>query len=194
MKVCVYCGSSTDVDRKYFVLAEDVGVRIGTGGHSLVYGGGICGLMGAVASAASDAGADVIGVYPNYFTKLAPPYLDEAIVTRGLRDRKEIMADHSDAFLALPGGLGTLDELFDILAPKSLHVHTHPIVLLNHEGYYDKLLGVLDDIIDAGFMRTEHRKLWHAANDVDDAFDYLEHYEADFEVGDLWPVPPELEE
>ncbi len=175
MKITVFCSSSDHLEPKFVTLAETLGTTLGKRGDTLVFGGGRCGLMGAVARAARAAGCPrIIGVYPGYFTHLAEPACDEHITTDGLRDRMAIMEAHADAIIALPGGIGTLHEIFDQLAPQSLKRHSTPLVILSPDGFYDKLTALFDDLIDAGFMRPEHRALYHVAPTVENAFDHLD--------------------
>ena len=174
MNICVFCASSDLVDREYIDLAEDLGRRLGEREDTLVFGGGSCGLMGAVARAAKAAGSPrVVGIYPKYFDQLAEPACDEHIRTEGLRDRIALMETEADAFIALPGGIGTLHEVFDQLAPQSLDLHHTPIILLNHNGFYDKLLAMLDDLIAARFMQEHHRDLYFVADTVGAALEFL---------------------
>ena len=174
MRVCVFCSSSDGLDPRFYALAADLGQRLGQRGDTVVFGGGRIGMMGALARAAVAAGGRVIGVYPAYFTDLKEPAATEHVVTRDLAERKAYMTANADAFIVLPGGLGTLDELFDTLAPKSLKLHRKPVIVVNPDGFYDGLFAFLDDLLDRGFLRPEHRQLWQLVPNVDSALARLD--------------------
>jgi uncharacterized protein (TIGR00730 family) len=177
--VTVFCASSSVVDRKYFDAAREAGEKIAKRGWELVYGGGNIGLMGELSRAAREHGGKVIGVIPRAL--LDAGYGDreasELVVTEGLRDRKEIMDERGDAFLALPGGLGTLEEVLEVLTLKQLGYHRKPIVVLDLDGYYDPLWVQIQRGIDAGFIKPEFLDLWYPARHVDAAIRYIEEYE-----------------
>ena len=144
--VTVYCSSSRDVDQVYFEAARELGRGMAQRGWPLVYGGNDLGLMGALANATRDAGGKVIGVTPQFLVDegIADLRCDELIVTATMRERKAIMENRADAFVTLPGGLGTLEEIFEIIVGRVLGVHSKPIVLLNINGFYDPLLAMID--------------------------------------------------
>lgn len=158
-RICVYCGSSSGNDAAHTAAARNLGTTIGRSGSGLVYGGASVGLMGAVADAAIAAGAEVTGVLPRSLQEreLAHPALATLHVVESMHERKATMAELSDAFIALPGGLGTLEELFEILTWVQLGFHAKPIGVLNAGGYYDGLLAFLDHAVESGFVRSEHR-------------------------------------
>ncbi|MEU7902818.1 TIGR00730 family Rossman fold protein [Actinoplanes sp. NPDC049118] len=153
--VCVFCASSSDLDRRWLELATQLGKALGPRGHSLVSGGGRVGMMGAVADAARASGAHTLGVIPQSLVDLevADTAADELIVTTDMGARKNIMIDRSDAFITLPGGLGTLDELFEVWTTATLDLHHKPIVLLNTSGFYDGLLSWLGRLAETEFVR-----------------------------------------
>lgn len=159
--VCVFCGSQRGARLAYVDAAQRVGSALARAGFGLVYGGGRVGLMGAVADAALAAGGRVLGVIPEPLTlrELAHDGLSELIVVPGMHERKALMNARSDAFLALPGGVGTLEEFFEILTWAVLGLHAKPLGLLNVEGYYDPLLKLLDHAVAERFVRPEHRAL-----------------------------------
>ena len=159
--VCVYCGSRPGQDAAFAQAANTVGRLIGQSGGQLVYGGGRAGLMGIVADAALAAGATVVGVIPQALMEreLGHRGLTELHVVQTMHERKQMMAERSDAFLALPGGIGTLEELFEVWTWQQLGYHDKPVGLLNVAGYYDRLLRFLDETGRQGFVPTAQREL-----------------------------------
>ena len=152
--ICVYCGSRTGADEHFAAVAREVGQWIGTRGGQLVYGGGNAGLMGIVADATLDAGGTVVGVIPRALVEreLAKRECSELHVVDTMHDRKRMMAERAQAFLALPGGIGTFEELFEVWTWRQLGYHDKPIALLNAGGYYDGLLTFLQSSVAHGFM------------------------------------------
>ena len=161
LSLCVYCGSRPGQDAAFAQAASTVGRLIGQSGGQLVYGGGRAGLMGMVADAALAAGATVVGVIPQALMEreLGHRGLTELHVVQTMHERKQLMAERSDAFLALPGGIGTLEELFEVWTWQQLGYHDKPVGLLNVAGYYDRLLGFLDETGRQGFVPTAQREL-----------------------------------
>jgi uncharacterized protein (TIGR00730 family) len=159
--VCVYCGSRNGADPAFAQAARDLGTRIGMQGGQLVYGGGRAGLMGIVADAALAAGASVVGVIPTALVEreLGHQGLTELHVVETMHQRKQLMAERSDAFVALPGGIGTLEELFEVWTWRQLGYHDKPVGLLNVGGYYDRLLDFLDETVAKGFVPAAQRAL-----------------------------------
>jgi uncharacterized protein (TIGR00730 family) len=159
--LCVYCGSREGVLPAYAEAARAVGAEIGRRGWRLVYGGGRAGLMGTVADAALAAGAQVIGVIPRSLMEREVGHggLTELHVVETMHERKQMMAERSDAFLALPGGIGTFEELFEVWTWRQLGYHDKPVGLLNTAGYYDKLLAFVADMAEAGFVMPAQRSL-----------------------------------
>lgn len=152
-RVCVYCGSRDGDDPSYATAAEAVGAGIASRGMGLVYGAGDVGLMGRVATAAMTAGGDVLGVIPQHLMdrEIGKRDLSELIVVQTMHERKMIMFERSDAFVALPGGPGTLDELIELLTWRQLGLHDRPAHLLNLGGYWDPLITLLETTADRGF-------------------------------------------
>jgi uncharacterized protein (TIGR00730 family) len=175
--ICVYCSSSEGVSTDYFQAAEALGRSTAQRGYTLVFGGGEIGLMGALARAASANGGRVVGVIPKALAQLAYKRADEMIVTKDLRERKAVMADRSDAFVALPGGFGTLEELLEMLTLKQLSFHNKPLVLVNTNGFYDPLITLFEQIYARGFTKTIYRSLYHVAPGPGDALDYIDSYQ-----------------
>jgi uncharacterized protein (TIGR00730 family) len=163
--LCVFCGSSTGEPAIYAETARELGTLLGTRGMGLVYGGGHIGLMGVLADAVLSAGGPVIGVIPRSMVEreLAHEGLTKLQVVETMHQRKALMAKRADAFAALPGGVGTADEFFEIVTWRQLRLHAKPIGLLNVAGFFDPLLAWLDRTVQAGFLRLEHRGLIHVA-------------------------------
>ena len=159
--VCVYCGSRPGADPAFAQAARAIGSLIGQRGGQLVYGGGRAGLMGLVADAALGAGAKVVGVIPQALVEreLGHQGLTELHVVQTMHERKQLMAERSDAFLALPGGIGTLEELFEVWTWRQLGYHDKPVGLLNVASYYDRLLGFIDETGAQGFVPASQREL-----------------------------------
>jgi uncharacterized protein (TIGR00730 family) len=153
MNICVYCSSSNDIAPSYFDAARALGTALAQHGWPLVYGGGSVGLMGALAEAVHAAGGKVIGIIPQALLDREVGYLeaDELIVTTTMRERKRLMDERADAFVTLPGGFGTLEELLEIITLKQLHYHEKPIIIVNVNGFYDALLAQFAHIFEAGF-------------------------------------------
>ena len=168
MSLCVYCGSRQGELSAYSDAARAVGREIGRCGWQLVYGGGRAGLMGVVADAALDAGASVVGVIPHSLMdrELGHVGLTELHVVDTMHQRKTLMAERSDAFLALPGGIGTFEELFEVWTWRQLGYHDKPIGLLNVAGYYDTLLSFLQHSLGQGFMASAQSELLQVDTDA----------------------------
>ncbi|HJL16782.1 MAG TPA: TIGR00730 family Rossman fold protein [Sandaracinaceae bacterium LLY-WYZ-13_1] len=169
-RICVYCGSADGTRPDYRAAAERVGRTLARRGLGLVYGGASVGTMGAMADAALDAGGEVTGIIPRSLVdrEVAHPELTELHVVEGMHERKALMTALSDAFLTLPGGHGTLDELFECVTWKQLGLHDGPIGLWNVAGYWDPLLAMLARAGEEGFVRPAHRGLLIAGADLDD--------------------------
>jgi uncharacterized protein (TIGR00730 family) len=176
MRVCVFCGSSRGATPAYAAAATDLGTTLAAKGIGLVYGGGDVGLMGVVADAALAAGGTVTGVIPEALVakEIAHAGLTELRVTGSMHERKALMADLADGFIALPGGLGTFDELCEILTWGQLGLHAKPVVLLDVDGFWAPFGARLDGAVAAGFLRPSHRDLAHVAASVGEALARLE--------------------
>ena len=173
--LCVYCSSSVTIDPSYVGLATAVGERLAAGGHSLVSGGGRVSMMGAVARAARSGGARTVGVIPAQLVSIevADADADELIVVETMRERKRVMDVRSDAFLALPGGIGTLEELFETWTSLSLDMHGKPVAVLDPDGFYEPLWTWLDALIARGFVRRAALDQLHRTRTLDEAFAVL---------------------
>ena len=159
--ICVYCGASARVGDVYKNMAARMGTLIAASGYGLVYGGGKSGLMGIVADAVLAGGGPAIGIIPAMLRQREVQHtgLTELVVVDSMHVRKQMMVDRSDAFVILPGGLGTLDEMFEGLTWKQLGIHGKPVVLVNFNGYWDPVITVMDRMTEEGFMRLEDRDM-----------------------------------
>jgi hypothetical protein len=177
--VTVFCGSSDLVDGKYFAAARELGEKLAKRGWRLVYGGGSVGLMGELSRAVLAHGGQVTGIIPQALLDLGvgDTGVTELIVTKGLRDRKAAMDERGDAFVALPGGLGTLEEVLEVMTLKQLGYHVKAICVLDLDGYFDPLWRQIQSGIDEGFIKAEFLDLWYPAPDIDALLRYLESYE-----------------
>lgn len=177
--VCVYCSSSDHVSPAFFSVAQELGEAIVGNGYRFIYGGGDIGLMGAIARSVHKHGGHVVGVIPEFLRQPGICYelSDELIVTADMRERKAVMEARADAFIALPGGFGTLEEMLEIITLKQLRVHNKPIVFLNTNGFYNGLNEVFEHIFENKFAKQHYRDLYHFAEGVADAVAYIEGYE-----------------
>jgi len=177
MHICVYCSSSSAVDDTYRLAAEELGRLLGERGHVLVYGGGNPGLMGSLASAASGAGGRISGLIPRMLAEhgLAFEDADEIHVTETMAERKATMESLSEAFIALPGGFGTLEELLQVLTLKQLGYLDAPVAILNTADVYGHLLAHMEHLYQERFAKEAYRSLYYVANDPSEALDHVEN-------------------
>ena len=173
--VCVFCGSSFGDDPAFRVAAEAIGSGIARMGYSLVFGGGGLGLMGVVAKAALDGGSEIQGIMPGFLQALEPGVSpqEKLIVTPHMQERKNLMLQMSDAFLILPGGLGTFDEFFEVATEAQLGVHAKPIIVVNVSGYFDGLDALLHATVKKGFAKQKVLKLYYLADGAEAALEIL---------------------
>ena len=174
--VCVFCASAEGGSWEYMEQARLMGRGLADRGLGLVYGGATVGTMGAVADATLQAGGEVVGVIPDVLMEreLGHARLTELHVVKTMHERKALMADRADAFVALPGGFGTLDEFIEILTWAQLRIHAKPCVLVNVLGYYDGLLEFLRTAVERGFLKRENFELIQVAGDAEEALDVVE--------------------
>lgn len=172
MNICVFCSSSETIDPKHVQLAYAVGTRLAADGHGLVSGGGRVSMMGAVAAAARAGGAHTVGVIPAHLVpyEVADDDADELIVVDTMRERKRLMDERSDAFLVLPGGIGTLEEFFEAWTSRSLDMHAKPMVVLDPDGFYAPLWAYLDALVVLGFVRDHAFDALARVSAIDEAF------------------------
>jgi len=167
MKICVFGASSDLIQEEYKIAAYNLGKELAENGHSLVFGGGKSGLMGAVAKGFSAGKGYIVGITPKIFNSSEFLYdCDEIIVTESLVDRKDVMVKMSDAFIGLPGGMGTYDEIFDVLSARQCGYHSKKLIMYNTLGYYDKLADFLQDTHDLGFMDDASLTYYHICDDA----------------------------
>ena len=185
--ICVYCSSSKNINEKYFEAARELGEKIAQKGLGLVYGGSLLGLMGELALAAQKCGAPVVGVVPEkiFNSNIEFPEEIELIITKDMRERKKTMELKSDAFIAMPGGFGTLEEVSEIIVSKQLGYHFKPIVFLNISEYYNKLFELFDNFYSEHFAQGSCKEIYYKASSVDEALDYIINYKP-VEDKDKW--------
>lgn len=179
MKICVYGAASAVLDEKYIIKTEDLGRKLASRGHGLVFGAGANGLMGAAARGVYEKGGEIIGVVPSFFNVDGVLFdnCTELIRTETMRQRKQIMEDRSDAFVMTPGGIGTFEEFFEILTLKQLGRHKKPVAIFNIDGYYDAMTEMMETAIRERFIREEIKEIYKVFEDADQLLDYLENYE-----------------
>ena len=174
--VCVFCASSANIDQRYLEAARELGALLAQGQWRCVNGGGAVGLMGAWTDGAIDAGGEVTGVIPKFMVDNGWCYdrLEDVIVTADMHQRKQMMSEMADAVIAMPGGVGTFEELLETLTWRQLGLVKVPVIILNTLGYYDPLLAMLHHAIDEGFMKPSHSQLWTVASTPIEAIACLE--------------------
>lgn len=179
-RVCVFCGSSDGASPVYLEAARHMGEEIARRGLGLVYGGGKVGLMGAVADAALAAGGEVVGVMPDALIskEIGHEGLTKLHVVGSMHERKKLMADLSDGFVALPGGYGTLEEFLEVLSWAQLSIHEKPCALLEVTGYWEPLTALFDRAVAEGFVRPNHRSLVLVGEDPGELLDLMERYKS----------------
>ena len=178
MRVCIYGASSCIIDDSFIKETEILAKKLAQNGYSLVFGCGANGLMGAAARGFYSEGAEIYGVVPKFFNVdgILFDNCTEIIRTDTMRERKQIMEDMSDAFITTPGGIGTFEEFFEMLTLKQLGRHSKPMVVYNINGYYDKLLDMLNTSVDEKFMNRETLELFAVIDNADDVIKYLKEY------------------
>ena len=174
-RACVFCASSIGKDEAFRKEAERLGRALASSGWGIVYGGATVGLMGSVANSALAAGGEVIGVIPEALVsrEIVHQGLTELHIVKSMHERKALMASLAGAFIALPGGYGTLDEFLEILTWSQLRIHQKPCILVNTGGYYDKLIQFLDFTVEEGFLKPEYRRLMLVAKDSAEALQFI---------------------
>ena len=169
MKICVFCSANEQIDPAFFSLTEELGKWAAENGHAIVYGGVNQGLMECLAKASKEAGGRTIGVVPMIVEKSGriSDFVDVEIPCDNLSDRKQLMMDQSDVFIALPGGIGTLDEVFTVAASATIGYHQKPVILYNMKGFWDSLIALLDDLQAKGMIRGNWREYIKTADSIE---------------------------
>ena len=177
-RICVYCSSSKRLSDKFYDVAKELGYKLAKNGYNMVYGGSTCGMMGVIADNALANGAEVIGVIPKKIEGfgVTHPKLANIIITKDMRERKAKMEELADAFVAMPGGFGTFEEIFEIMVAKQLSYHNKPVVFVNFDGYYDNLFKMFDTIYENNFAYEFTKDLYFIAKNIDEMFDYIKNY------------------
>ena len=170
MKICVFCSANEQIDPEFFALTEELGKWAAENGHAIVYGGVNQGLMECVAKSTKEAGGHTIGVVPTKVeeTGRTSDYVDVEIPCDNLTDRKQLMMDQSDVFIALPGGLGTLDEVFTVAASATIGYHHKPVILYNMKGFWNQLIALLNDLQAKGMIRGEWQQYIKTADSLEE--------------------------
>lgn len=173
--VCVFCGASNNVPKKFLEIGATFGEILARNDTTLVYGGGDCGVMGAIANSTMKNGGHVTGVFPVSLRNIENEHqsLTEIIIVNTMHERKQCMFDRTDAFVVFPGGFGTMDEMFEILTWKQLMLHNKPIVIFNYQGYWDPLIALMKNIIETGFAKAETATFYHVVTEVEEILDIL---------------------
>lgn len=186
MKICVFGASSRDLEQGYFDEAFALGAELARRGHTIVFGGGASGLMGATARGAKSRGGHLIGIAPKFFDEpgILDKDCDEMIFTETMSERKKAMEDMSEAFITLPGGIGTFEEFFEALTLKQLGRHAKAMAVLNTLGYYDALEAMVQRAVDERFLTADGKDLYAMFTDVGELVSYVENYHAEPE--EIW--------
>jgi cytokinin riboside 5'-monophosphate phosphoribohydrolase len=187
MNICVFCSSSNGVSECYFEVAERLGILIARDNHTLIYGGANVGLMEKIACTVRNHHGKILGVIPQkiYDKNLFSDHPDELLVTATMDERKAIMRDRSDAFIALPGGFGTLEEVIEVITLKQLDYHRKPIVFLNINSFFDDLFTQFEKSFSEHFAKENYRKLYYITDSPEDAISYISEYQYE-DLGPKW--------
>ncbi|MGN1328112.1 MAG: TIGR00730 family Rossman fold protein [Eubacterium sp.] len=190
MRLCIFGAASNEIDSKYISTVEDLAEKLAKRGHNLVFGAGGCGLMGAAARGFRKGGGNIIGVIPEFFKDADIETIyndcDELIYTDSMRERKAKMEEKADAFIIVPGGIGTFEEMFEVLTLKQLGRHNKPIVIYNIDGYYDAMETLLQRSVEEGFVRENCNYLYQYFTNDKDLIDYIEkNIQYHFSIEDL---------
>ena len=180
MKICVYGAASSEIDKSFINAGEDLGRKMADRGHSLIFGGGRGGMMGAVARGVSEHNGEIIGISPKFFEENNAEIIfancTQLIQPDTMRERKKLLDETSDAFVMAPGGIGTFDEFFEILTLKQLGRHNKAIVVFNVNGYYDNLLKMMEWSTEKKFITEETVNLYKVTNTAEETLEYIENY------------------
>lgn len=173
--VCVFCGAQNAVPKEHLDMARELGADLAKSGKQLVYGGGDCGLMGAVANGALSGNGKVIGVFPRSLGRIEVEHqhLTKMHFVDTMHERKQIMYDNADTFLILPGGCGTLDEMFEVITWHQIGIHEKPVIIYNYKGYWDHLVTLLEHMVVMGFAKPETRRFYTVVNTKEELYSLL---------------------
>lgn len=190
MRLCIFGAASDEINNEYILSVEKLSEKLAEKGHNLVFGAGACGLMGAAARGFRKGGGNIIGVIPKFFKEADVETIyndcDELIYTESMRERKATMEDKADAFIIVPGGIGTFEEMFEVLTLKQLGRHNKPIVIYNIDGYYDAMEELLKRSVEEGFVRENCSYLYRYFKNDDELIDYVEkNIQYHFSIEDL---------
>lgn len=174
--LCVFCGAQNAVAPHFLEMGREFGTMLAEHKIKMVYGGGDCGIMGAAADGCLDAGGHVTGVFPIHLRNIEREHkgLSETVIVGSMHERKKLMFDLSDGFIILPGGFGTMDEMFEILTWRQLQLHTKPVIIVNYKNYWDPLITLMNEIIKEGFARKETALFYQVVETPQGAFRALE--------------------
>lgn len=181
MRICVYGAASSEIDKSFVEAGEELGRRMVERGHSLVFGGGRNGMMGATARGISERNGKILGIAPAFFNdnnaEISFNNCSEFIHTETMRERKRLLEENSDAFIISPGGIGTFDEFFEILTLKQLGRHNKAIVILNINNYFDNMLKMMEISIEQKFITSDCVELYKVMDNIEDTLNYIENYD-----------------
>ncbi len=181
MNICVYCGSSNGNSAEILKQAKEFGALIAGNGHALIYGGASIGVMGTLADSVMDHGGHVIGVIPRalFHKEVAHQGITELIEVDDMHQRKSAMADLADAFVAFPGGFGTMEELFEIITWNQIGIFEKPVTIMNIDGFYDSLITMIDKAVNTGFIRPDNLNIINIAETLDECLEFCEVHQAE---------------
>lgn len=173
--ICVFCGAQNAVADHYKEMARQLGLDMAKAGKQLVYGGGDCGLMGAVANGTLSGNGKVVGVFPRSLGRIEVEHkgLTTMHMVDSMHERKQIMYDNADVFVVLPGGFGTLDEMFEVITWRQIKIHEKLVILYNYQGYWDKLIAAMDNIINTSFAKESNREFYTVVNTKEELYNLL---------------------
>jgi len=173
--ICVFCGAQNAVPPEHLEMAKQLGRDMAKAGKRLVYGGGDCGLMGAVANGVLENNGEAIGVFPRSLGRIEVEHkgLTTMHMVDSMHERKQLMYDNAETFVILPGGFGTLDEMFEVITWRQIKIHEKSVIIFNHNGYWDNLIKVMDDIIATGFAKPINRTFYTVVNTKQELYDLL---------------------
>ncbi len=179
MRITIFCASSPSIDEKYFIAAKELATILVSAKHSIIYGGGDTGLMGAIADTVLEMGGKITGVIPGFMKEVEWMHkgVEDMIVVDSMAERKKLLIEKSDAIVVLAGGTGTLEELMEVVSLKKLGKYPNPIVILNSDGFYDLLQDFMVKMVDEKFMNPEHLDAWELVNSPSEVLESIKNQE-----------------